>query len=137
MLIDPDEILNEASLFYENLYTSKCITRNIKSYFNDITTESDVAEGERSDCEGLLTEEECKTAVFSMANNKSPGSDGLPVDFYKTFWDLLAPFVVNSLNAGYKNSCLSDEQSKAIISLIPKPSKDLNFIKKIGDQSLF
>ena len=36
-------------------------------------------------CEGLLTEYECKLALSEMNNNKSPGSDGITVEFYKHF----------------------------------------------------
>ena len=34
-------------------------------------------------CEGLLTEEECKHAVFAMQKNKAPGSDGISIEFYQ------------------------------------------------------
>ena len=32
---------------------------------------------EKESCDGLLTEEECKIALKTMKNQKSPGSDGL------------------------------------------------------------
>lgn len=36
-------------------------------------------------CEGQLTLQECYNSLSSMSNGKSPGSDGLSVDFYKNF----------------------------------------------------
>lgn len=36
-----------------------------------------------------------------MANNKSPGSDGFTVEFFKFFWSKLGNFVVRSLNEGF------------------------------------
>lgn len=37
--------------------------------------------------EGELTLEECSTAIKKMKKKKSPGSDGLSVEFYDTFWE--------------------------------------------------
>ena len=35
-----------------------------------------------------ITLAELKTALFQMENGKSPGIDGLPIEFYKTFHEL-------------------------------------------------
>lgn len=40
---------------------------------------------ERDLCEGLLTKEELFTALSGLQEGKSPGSDGLPPEFYSTF----------------------------------------------------
>jgi len=37
-------------------------------------------------CEGHLTEQECLKALRSMDREKTPGTDGLPAEFYKIFW---------------------------------------------------
>ena len=34
-----------------------------------------------------LNEYECGLALKEMQNNKSPGSDGITVEFYKIFWN--------------------------------------------------
>ena len=34
----------------------------------------------------LVTKEEIGEVICSMQNHKAPGNDGLPVEFYKTFW---------------------------------------------------
>ena len=36
--------------------------------------------------EGLLTELECSNALKDMETDKSPGTDGLPFEFYQMFW---------------------------------------------------
>ena len=41
----------------------------------------------QNEYEGLLTEAECLESLKSMESNKSPGSDGLPAEFYKVFWN--------------------------------------------------
>ena len=42
-------------------------------------------EQEKQKCEGLLTDKECESAIKDMKNGKSPGSDGLTVNFIKYF----------------------------------------------------
>ena len=54
-----------------------------------------LSEEENKSCEGLLNEEECINALKDFDNNKTPGTDGLPAEFYRFFWpdichDLLA-----------------------------------------------
>ena len=44
-------------------------------------------EQEQNECEGLLTEVECLESLKSMELNKRLGSDGLPAEFYKVFWN--------------------------------------------------
>ncbi|KAI8521377.1 hypothetical protein Bbelb_011310 [Branchiostoma belcheri] len=43
---------------------------------------------------------ELETAVKGMENGKSPGSDGLPKEFYVQFWEVLGPDLLAVLNEG-------------------------------------
>ena len=43
----------------------------------------------RRDCNQEITVAEIEKAIKSFENNKSPGNDGLPVEFYKTFNEIL------------------------------------------------
>ena len=44
--------------------------------------------------DGALTAEELKAALATMRRGRSPGMDGLPYEFYQTFWDdLVEPFL--------------------------------------------
>ena len=49
-------------------------------------------EMDKKKCEGLLTEKECLEAVKSMESGKSPGTVGLPAEFYKVFWKGVSPY---------------------------------------------
>ena len=51
-------------------------------------------------CEGRLVPDEVRATLLGMARNKSPGSDGLPIEFYLTFWDMLGPDLVDAFNVG-------------------------------------
>lgn len=57
---------------------------------------------DKEKCEGLLTEKECLGAVKAMESGKSPGTDGLPAEFYKVFRKDVSPFLISSLNRSYQ-----------------------------------
>ena len=80
-------------------------------------------------CEGPLTEEECRAAICSMLPNKSPGSDGLPSEFYRVFWDDIKDLVVNSYTYAFQKGFFAEEQGRAIITLIPKTSENNKYLK--------
>jgi hypothetical protein len=58
-----------------------------------------------------------------MANGKSPGSDGLPAEFYKDFFPHFGPWFINIANAQLAKS-LSSSQRLGIITLLPKKDSD-------------
>ena len=46
-----------------------------------------------------ITLAELKHAIFQMENTKSPGIDGLPVEFYKTQFELIKHDLLNLFNS--------------------------------------
>lgn len=64
-----------------------------------------------------------------MKNNKSPGSDGFTVEFYKFFHKDLKVFVQRAINEGYKIGKLSTTQRQGIITCLPKGDKPREFLK--------
>ena len=58
-------------------------------------------------CEGLLSESECLTALKGMARGKVPGCDGLPMEFYLRFWSVLGADLVCVLNSARSHGNLS------------------------------
>ena len=58
-----------------------------------------------------------------MKNNKSPGLDGFPVEFFKCFWTDIGHFILQSLNYGYRNGSLSITQKQGVITCIRKQNK--------------
>ena len=118
---DIQQILDEEVKFYKTLYSTDNIdSKNIRHYLANISIENKLNQNSSSQCDGLFTLEECKTALSEMKHNKSPGSDGLTVEFYSTFWSKIGNIVVNSLNEGYIKGELSGTQKHSILSLIFK-----------------
>ena len=69
----------------------------------------------------MLTKEECLQALKDMSPNKTLGSDGLPAEFYKVFWNDIADYLLNSLSYAYQKGQLSVSQKRGAIKLITEP----------------
>jgi len=48
--------------------------------------------------QGLITVDECQNVLNNFASGKTPGHDGIPIEFYKTFWSLLGEILVKAFN---------------------------------------
>ena len=72
---------------------------------------------------------EVTQVIKNMSDNKSLGSDGLPVEFYKFFGKDLGDILLQSLNNGYEIGHLSITQRQGIITSLPKPRKPREFLK--------
>ena len=59
-----------------------------------------------------------------MVSNKSPGSDGIPAEFYKFFWHDISDHLLESINYSYQPGQFSITQRRGIIRLIPKKDAD-------------
>ena len=71
-------------------------------------------------CEGPVTVGEVSHALDGMADVKSPGSDGLPKEFYRTFWGILGADLVDVLNDSFASGSLPFSLRGALICLIFK-----------------
>ena len=69
---------------------------------------------------GLLSLPELSTALGNMAKNKSPGPDGLSVEFYSKFWNLLGPILLEVINAYYADSDLCNSMKTSNTRLVFK-----------------
>lgn len=64
-----------------------------------------------------------------MKNNKSPGSDGFTVEFFKFFWKDLKLFILNAINFIFLKKELPISQRLGIISCLPKGDKPRQYLK--------
>ena len=71
--------------FCKNLYSKDNLDLRVKeSLIDDL--EFVLSDSERDSCEGEFTKDELFAALGGFQTGKSPGSDGLPTEFYKVFW---------------------------------------------------
>ena len=80
-------------------------------------------------CEGKLSLKECEEAVKMLKPGKTPGNDGLPVEFYQTFWKDIGPILVETHNFAYDNQMLSTSQRQAVINTIEKKGQDRMYLE--------
>ena len=66
-----------------------------------------------------------------MSSGKSPGADGLPVEFYRRFWSLLGQDLIDVLNNSFTHGSLSDTQRQGILRLLFKKNNPLD-LKKLA-----
>ena len=74
-------------------------------------------------CDKIITLEEITENLFSMNGGKSPGNDGLSVEFYKFFWEDLKSILFQSYEYSISVGFLSASQKQAIIKLLEKKTK--------------
>ena len=121
-------ILSSLKTFYKNLYTKVPLCENTQNkLLNNITKQ--IPDNDKNKLEQTITSDELLNALKLMEDNKSPGIDGLPKEFYVTFWEIIKADITHLYNyILFNRKQLSDTQKLAIISLIPKKD-DLTEIK--------
>ena len=113
------DILSEMYSFYKQLYTAS--PTNIHSQNHLLTNVTQTLTNiQQSFCEGLLSFKEVTEAMKKLNNGKSPGTDGLPVEFYNRFWDIIGKDLTETLNSCYKSQIMSQSQREAVIKCLPK-----------------
>ena len=125
------EIPQECESFSKDLYSSKMTTDSILPETDFFFSQNDtvLSNAERDSIEGLLTELKCLNALKDMEPDKSPGTDGLPSEFYQFFWSDVSKPLLEALNYGFEIVQLSISQKRGIITVIPKKSQELYYIK--------
>ena len=116
--------------YYENLYTEKqTLNENDQQAFLNDDTIPCISEEDKQNLNNPITKQELANAIKELPNGKSPGTDGIPIEFYKTFWIKISTLVYNSIQYAIDNDAMSNDQKRGILSLIPKKDKDIRYLK--------
>ena len=125
IISSPHDLCHCLSSFYSGLFTAAPTDPLVQSSFlNNISSSLDPDQAAL--CEGLLTPDECFLALQGMARCKAPGLDGLPMEFYLKFSDVLGADLVSVLNSCFRSGCLSLSQRRGVISLTFKKGDRLD-----------
>ena len=65
----------------------------------------------------------------TVSKNKSPGNDGLTIEFYIFFWGEIGQLLIDSYNESFGKGILSASQKQAVITLLQKNGKDRLFLQ--------
>lgn len=85
---------------------------------------SELSPDDRERLDRPITKEEIELAVSSLQSGKSPGPDGFPTEFFRSFSSLLVPHLSLVLSDSFKQNKLPVSFSEATITLIAKKEKD-------------
>jgi hypothetical protein len=70
-----------------------------------------------------------------MKLNKSPGLDGLSVEFYRTFWDKLKYFLIKTYYKSYEENMSTYSQRSSVLVLVSN-NEMYTMIFYISDKNL-
>ena len=121
--------MEELSSFYSDLYHEKPNNEILMDSFVEKVSIPKLTEAQKEKCEQKLTVNECYNSLKSFQKNKTPGNDGLTVEFYLVFWPILGKHLVECYNYAHEHGELSNTQRQAVITLLEKKDKDKRLIK--------
>ncbi|KAJ3603143.1 hypothetical protein NHX12_030886 [Muraenolepis orangiensis] len=118
-ITEPSQIRRRAVSFYSTLYTSEYEEGETLSegFCNGLPQ---VSEEANSQLEGPLTIQELQTALQGMQGRRAPGIDGLSVEFYRAYWDVLSNDLLDIFNESLASGSMPVSCRRAVITLLPK-----------------
>ena len=121
------EILCIQTDFYKSLYSKDS---NIHfSLTRDVQKEKGLNELEKSTCEQALSEGEVFDDMMTLRSGRTPGVDGLTIEFYGKFYNVLKVPLLNMYNFAIESGLLPLSTRRGAISLLPKKGKDGRYVK--------
>ena len=108
MINTTNSIIGEMINYYTNLFkTTNIPTDKILTYLDNIEVPM-LNKKDKSMLDEFPTFEECKNAVLDMKEEKSPGLDGIPCEFYQCFWNIIGPIFYAALKEVFKQKEMSE-----------------------------
>lgn len=90
-----EELLRHMHEYYSDLYCSRddqFSEQEMPEFFEGFEV-TKLTQSQKETLDEKVSQMEMNEALVDMKDNKTPGPDGLPVEFYKAFWDeLKSPF---------------------------------------------
>lgn len=121
VLTDQKSINDIFRSFCCDLYSSnsKCEPTSYTSFLSTLNLPH-LAESDSESLARPLSLIELESLIKVMSKGKSPGLDGIPVEFYLTFWSDLGPLMLDMMQYSIDQGCFSQNMNMAIISLLLK-----------------
>ena len=130
LITNQQDILKTQKQFHETLYKSRLndgANYEAKKFLQNVCTPS-LNEVEKNILDKPLNKKEIKEALYSMTANKSPGNDGLPVELYRTFWNMLKDIYLESVSISLERGEFTTSQKQATNTLIKKEGTDEQYL---------
>ena len=118
VLTNTDSILHFFKRYFTDLYDRVETDENSQGKLLDFCKKN-LNEEDENMLTREIEEKEIWAAIKGLSGGKSPGKDGLPIEFYKTFWSLLKPHFIQVIRCGLKED-LTKSQHEGVLKLLPK-----------------
>ena len=129
---DKAEIIKMQKDFYKQLYKlDPAVNFDIVNNTNIRVPEHVMPQQDKP-----FSKEEIAIAVKQLANQKTPGYDGISIDFIKFFWTKLGDIIYDMICEIWEQKELPNEFAMAVINLIPKLNKDTRLLANLRPISL-
>jgi len=123
---DGGEMRRCAALFYTELYgKEQCDEECVQELLEGLPKLSGF---EQTELDKELSLEELTIAVNQLTSGRSPGIDGLSIDFFKHFWGTIGSDVHEVLMSSFEQCLLPTSCRRAVLTLLPKKG-DLSHLK--------
>ena len=116
---DKDAIELYISSYYKKLYKNEHSDEQIQNWFLQFV-DPKLSGNDTNVLESNVTDQEIFKAINDMNVNKSPGIDGIPIEFYSKYWSIIHVELSEIIRNMINGKELQSNQRKAIITLIPK-----------------
>ena len=123
-----DQVLRAQTEFYRELYRSdKSIIFNSDGLYGGEKVSEDMLKLQ----DVPFTTKCLGNAAKQLKNERTPGPDGIPIDFYKVFWEKLKEPLLDMVCYAFEIKTMPPSMMKGILNLIPKPNKDSRQLKNL------
>ncbi|GBG79969.1 hypothetical protein CBR_g30231 [Chara braunii] len=118
-------MLDYAKMYYADILTTRRPQDGVDTDLTEVSdfwedTQVKLAATARLDMDRPLTLEETMQTLKSMARGKSPGIDGLTVEFYVKCWETVGPPLVELFNGVLVGGKLGKRMTRGVISVLFK-----------------
>ena len=125
-----ENILKYCKSHFADLYTTvgdESIAHEVRAEWTNLVCPKLNTE-DQEQCDGPITNDECRIALSAMMNNKSPSVSGFTKEFFLHFWPEIGDFIVSYINSA-KEDQFFITQRRGILCLLPKKGKNQKLIK--------
>ncbi|XP_040197503.1 chromosome-associated kinesin KIF4-like [Rana temporaria] len=122
---NPEKILKTFQSFYSTLYSSdtRHSQTDLDAFLQNVPLPR-LLDSHRATLDSPFQVAEISAVIKDLKTDSAPGPDGFSNLYYKTFSEILAPYLVRFFNSLRRDSLADPSANLAFISVIPKPGKD-------------
>ena len=117
-LISRREILQETQRFFQALYQRRPTCQEAQNVFLRHITQT--LDPQDNDLTRSITKDEIHSTISQFKPGKSPGPDGLTIEFYKSNWTIIAQDLTDVFNEIHSTTYIPKEMKLGCITLIHK-----------------